>query len=76
MSCAGQAGDKSIRVAHHGPAGTFTGFPAAYSPDGKAIDFIFIKNKVRVSFHGTLSDTFDGKRPSDHLPLLAEVMVD
>lgn len=64
------------RFPHHGPEATFRGFSPAESPDDKPIDHIFIKNRVRVVFHGTLSDTFDGKFPSDHMPVLAEVIVD
>ncbi len=37
---------------------------------------IFIKNKVQVIFHGTLSDTIDGRFPSDHMPVLTEVIVE
>jgi endonuclease/exonuclease/phosphatase family metal-dependent hydrolase len=61
---------------HHGPDATFTAFQSSYSPGNKPIDFIFTKNKVQVIFHGTLSDTFDGKYPSDHMPVLAEVIVE
>jgi hypothetical protein len=30
-------------------------------------------DRVRVLQHGILSETFDGRFPSDHLPVLAEV---
>jgi len=60
---------------HHGPTGTFSGFKEAGTP-GRQIDFIFIKNNVTVLRHGILSDTFDGHFPSDHLPVLAEVIIE
>ena len=59
---------------HHGPTGSFSGFKQAGIP-GQQIDFIFIKNGVRVIRHGILSDTFDGRFPSDHLPVLAEFVI-
>ena len=61
---------------HHGPNGTITRFESANLPDNKTIDYVFIKNGVSVLYHGTLSDTFDGKFPSDHMPVLAEVVVE
>ena len=60
---------------HHGPSGTITRFESANLPDNWAIDHIFIKNNVSVIRHGTLSDTFDGRFPSDHMLVLAEVLV-
>jgi len=59
---------------HHGPTGTSTGFTSIRP--GRQIDYIFIKNRVQVLKHGFLSDTFDGRFPSDHLPVLAEVIID
>lgn len=57
---------------HHGPTATWSGFTSAWYPDGKPIDHIFIYNRVRVLLHGTLSDCFDGRFPSDHMPVLVE----
>ncbi|MFC1551891.1 endonuclease/exonuclease/phosphatase family protein [Candidatus Latescibacterota bacterium] len=61
---------------HHGPSGTWTGFKSAGSPGDEPIDYIFIKNGVRVLRHGTLSDSFDGRFPTDHMPVLAEIIVE
>jgi endonuclease/exonuclease/phosphatase family metal-dependent hydrolase len=61
---------------HHGPNGTITQFVSANLPHNKTIDYIFIKNDVSVLMHGTLSDIFDGRFPSDHMPVLAEVTVE
>ena len=60
---------------HHGPTGTWSGFEVAGTP-GEKIDHIFVKNGVRVLQHGVLSDTFDGRFPSDHLPVLVEVIIE
>ncbi len=57
---------------HHGPTATWNGFEEI-SP-GQRIDFIFVNDGVRVLRHGILSEiTEDGRFPSDHLPVLAEV---
>ncbi|MBN2411112.1 endonuclease/exonuclease/phosphatase family protein [candidate division KSB1 bacterium] len=61
---------------HHGPTGTWTGFKTAYFPDRQPIDYIFIRNNVKVLLHGTLSDSFDGRFPTDHMPVLAEVIIE
>jgi len=59
---------------HHGPTGTFTGFKIDAAPD-EPIDFIFVKKGMTVLFHGTLSDSFDGFLPSDHYPVIAEIVL-
>jgi len=58
----------------HGPSGTWSGFEKAGEP-GRRIDFVFVNRLLRVLRHGTLSDSFDGRFPSDHLPVLAEVVL-
>ena len=42
---------------------------------GSLIDFIFIKNNVKVLNHGILSDTWNGKYPSDHMPVVADILI-
>jgi endonuclease/exonuclease/phosphatase family metal-dependent hydrolase len=61
------------RCPHHGPASTWNGF-AAIEP-GRRIDFIFVEGPVAVLQHAILADTFDGRYPSDHLPVVADVMI-
>lgn len=56
---------------HHGPATTWNGFEEI-TPN-RRIDFIFVDDDVHVIRHGILSETMDGRFPSDHLPVLAEV---
>lgn len=59
---------------HHGPEGTWTNsfqFPGV--PDSR-IDYVFVKNGVKVLKHAILSDSWSGRLPSDHLPVLAEIV--
>jgi endonuclease/exonuclease/phosphatase family metal-dependent hydrolase len=55
---------------HYGPTGTFTGF-AAKEKDDDPIDYIFIKNGLKVLKHATLSQSWGGRFSSDHFPVLA-----
>lgn len=59
---------------HHGPHGTFTDFNVHAVPK-EPIDFIFVSRDWDVVSHATLSDTFDGRLPSDHMPVLAEIII-
>jgi len=68
---------KSVSIyPHHGPNGTITWFESANLEDNSTIDYIFIKNDVSVLLHGTLSDSFDGRFPTDHMPVLAEIFIE
>lgn len=58
-----------------GPTGTFNNFEF-HKPVTLLIDFIFTsKNRVEVTKHAVLSDSKDGKYPSDHLPVYAEIVL-
>ncbi|MCI0691248.1 endonuclease/exonuclease/phosphatase family protein [candidate division KSB1 bacterium] len=57
---------------HHGPDWTFHGFETVV--DRPRIDYIFVSKNVKVARHGTLSDRWNGRYPSDHLPVLAELI--
>ena len=59
---------------HHGPTATFNDFKALVP--GSKIDYVFVAGRVSVLQHAALSDTWDGRFPSDHLPVLAEVVLD
>ncbi|NLC67406.1 MAG: endonuclease/exonuclease/phosphatase family protein [Clostridiaceae bacterium] len=41
-----------------------------------SLDFIFVKNDVKVLQHAVLADTWDGWYPSDHMPVVADVVID
>lgn len=73
----GEAGlQDAMRVSehpHHGPTSTWNGFEAI-APDQR-IDFVFVGGGVRVRQHAILADTWDGRFPSDHLPVLAELVL-
>ncbi len=59
----------------YGPTSTWNGFDAVVP--GRRIDFVFVGEGVRVLEHGILAETRDGVRfPSDHLPVLVEVVVE
>jgi endonuclease/exonuclease/phosphatase family metal-dependent hydrolase len=61
----------SSEQAHHGPSSSFNGFKALVP--GQKIDHIFVGEGTKVLQHGILSDSWDGRWPSDHLPVLAEI---
>ncbi|MGQ7870990.1 endonuclease/exonuclease/phosphatase family protein [Sunxiuqinia sp. sy24] len=56
----------------YGPEGTFNGFDFN-SPLKNRIDYIFVKGKVEVKKYGVLTDSFEKRYPSDHLPVLVEL---
>jgi len=60
---------------HYGPVGTFTGFILENLSE-QPIDYIFIKNDIKVILHGTLTDSYYGRLPSDHMPVLSEILIE
>lgn len=58
----------------YGPNSTWNGFRQI--EPGRRIDYIFVGEGVRVLEHGILAETLpSGRFPSDHLPVIAEVVV-
>lgn len=57
---------------HFGGTSTFNGFKEL-EPNRK-IDYVFVKENVKVLEHAVLSDRWDGLWASDHLPVLAEIV--
>lgn len=57
---------------HHGPAATFHAFTGVLR---SRIDYIFVTEDVRVLRHATLADHWDGRYPSDHMPVVADVLL-
>lgn len=56
---------------HHGPTTTWNGFKEIV-PD-RRIDFIFTNAGFDVKQHAILADQQDGRFPSDHLPVVADI---
>jgi endonuclease/exonuclease/phosphatase family metal-dependent hydrolase len=57
---------------HHGPSGTFHGFTGDAD---QRIDYVFATPDVDVAQHATLADHWDGRYPSDHFPVVADLDV-
>ncbi|MFC1554763.1 endonuclease/exonuclease/phosphatase family protein [candidate division KSB1 bacterium] len=62
---------KISETPHFGPEGTFSGF----SNPQKQIDFVFVRENIKVLRHGFLTDSIEGRLPSDHLPVLVEIEI-
>ena len=62
-------------TAPHGPQGTFGGFVVGASPNVDRIDHVFVDDSIDVLRYGILSDQWNGSYPSDHLPVMVEVML-
>ena len=60
------------RAGHYGPTSTWTAFRAI--EPGRRIDYVLVSAPVTVLTHGILPDSWDGRFPSDHLPVLASVV--
>jgi endonuclease/exonuclease/phosphatase family metal-dependent hydrolase len=60
------------KTGHYGPDGSFSTFEVA-SKLGDRIDYIFVNNQYEVLRHAILTDSQNGRYPSDHLPVIAEV---
>ena len=58
---------------HYGGDSTWNGFKELVP--GRKIDFIFVRDGVKVLEHGILSDRWNELWPSDHLPVIAEVVI-
>jgi len=61
---------------HHGPLKTYSGFDVHQGIIGDRIDFVFVGGGVSVVQHATLTDFMDNEHfPSDHLPVIAEILL-
>lgn len=76
------AGTSVIKVAdtryasingHFGGNSTFNAFKEL--EPGRTIDYIFVRDGIKVFEHAALSDRWDGLWASDHLPVLAEILI-
>lgn len=59
---------------HKGPTSTSNDWEEHQGPD-TIIDYIFVGNGIEVLSHAIADDKFDGRYPSDHLPVLAEIVL-
>jgi endonuclease/exonuclease/phosphatase family metal-dependent hydrolase len=65
------------QIPHHGPSRTFNGFALeSLRTIDEPIDYIFVSKQFGVLKHATLSDTFNGYFPSDHMPVMAQVTIE
>jgi len=58
---------------HEGPTASFNNWFEIRSPETR-IDYIFVGDKVRVLKHRILDDVYNSRFPSDHLPVMSEVL--
>ncbi len=59
-----------------GPWGTSRSFIPGSRP-GRRIDYVFVNEKVGVLSYAVLDDTYGrGRRPSDHMPVLASIEIE
>jgi endonuclease/exonuclease/phosphatase family metal-dependent hydrolase len=54
--------------------GSFNSFKAN-NPSNEIIDHIFISKQFKVTRYGILTDTYHGKFPSDHFPVLTDLLL-
>jgi endonuclease/exonuclease/phosphatase family metal-dependent hydrolase len=66
------ARDTSVN-GHFGGDSTFNAFKEL--APGRTIDYIFVREGIKVFEHGVLSDRWNGLWASDHLPVLAEIQI-
>lgn len=59
---------------HEGPTATFNDWEEL-RPEETRIDYIFVRENVGVLTHRILDDRYDGRFPSDHLPVLVDVLL-
>lgn len=68
-------------LGHLGPISTFTNLPNDVLPfkgtgtPGITLDHIFISNHIKALIHATQAGTIQGLYPSDHMPVLADIIL-
>ncbi|MGE5411338.1 MAG: endonuclease/exonuclease/phosphatase family protein [Clostridiales bacterium] len=58
---------------HYGGHVSFNDFGRNTDPNNK-IDYIFVKNQVKVINHGIIGEKLNGRYPSDHMPVVADII--
>ena len=59
---------------HYGTNNTFNGFEREVLADAK-IDYIFVSESIDVIHHAVIGDKFNNKYPSDHMPVLVDILI-
>jgi endonuclease/exonuclease/phosphatase family metal-dependent hydrolase len=59
---------------HQGPTASFNNWEQLREDESR-IDYIFVSPSLRVLTHRMLDDRYQGRFPSDHLPVLADILV-
>lgn len=59
---------------HVGPTATFNNWEELRPPESR-IDYIFVSSGSRVLNHRILDDRYDGRFPSDHLPVISDMIL-
>ena len=59
---------------HEGPTASFNNWSELREP-GSRIDYIFVQNSVEVLRHEIVDDRYDNRFPSDHLPVVADIIL-
>lgn len=57
----------------YGPMGTTNGFRFE-APRDFRIDYIFVSSNFRVQKYGVLTDSYEQRYPSDHFPIMSEIV--
>lgn len=58
---------------HVGPLFTYDGFNVLGENERRRIDYVFVTENVEVRRHAFISDFREGRYPSDHLPVIADI---
>jgi len=59
----------------YGPAGTFNGFKLE-APLENRIDYVFVSEGIRVLTYAALTDHWNRRYPSDHLPVVVKAIIE
>jgi endonuclease/exonuclease/phosphatase family metal-dependent hydrolase len=74
MSSAMRDAARVSQTPPYGPSGTFNGFHLD-APMAERIDYIFVDRHLDVLKYAVLSDSLNGRYPSDHHPVVARVVL-
>ncbi len=54
---------------------TYHGFDLINEDEKQLIDFIFVKNSAKAVSYKCITDEIEGRRPSDHYPVISEIII-